>query len=141
MKRSGFPQLSKQLPPLANSVKRTPQVEQVQPPQAVHVQPEPQVVAPVQPAPSVQQGEIMVSEIPIVQTDTYISVGNKTEGIVEFDLMSHREKGQEVRYLHIQVRGLSLDDKGSPSNTYMAITNKEEFEQIKSFFSTLKWED
>ena len=82
-----------------------------------------------------------IEEIPIVQTDTYISVGDKEHGVVEFDLMSHREKGQEVRYLHIQVRGISLDDKGSVANTYMAIQSKEDFERVKSFFSTLKWED
>lgn len=82
-----------------------------------------------------------MQDIPIVQTDTYISIGDKNQGIVEFDLMSHREKGQEVRYLHIQVRGYSLDEKGTPSNTYMALQNKEDFEKVKSFFSTLKWED
>jgi hypothetical protein len=108
----------------------------------VQAPPEPPPLAPRVETQSVQVDHSHeIEEIPIVQTETYISLGDKTQGIVEFDLMSHREKGQEVRYLHIQVRGFSLDEKGSSANTYMAIQSKDDFERIKKFFSTLKWED
>lgn len=85
----------------------------------------------------------MLQEIQLIQAETYLSVGSKEQGYVEFDLMSHREKGNEIRYLNIQVQGFSLDEnnRGKVNNTYMAITNREDFEKVKSFFSTLKWED
>ncbi len=82
-----------------------------------------------------------INEIPLIQAPTYLSVGNVENGFVEFDLMSHREKGTEQRYMNIQIKGPSLDEKGAINNTYMAITSKEDFETVKSFFTTLQWED
>lgn len=146
-KRPNFPQMKKPLPPLSSSVQNLQRNEQeqpaaVQPPEPVPAQPP----VPVQPQITIeptqeQMNSAELEEIPIIQAPTYISIGNKEHGFVEFDLMSHREKGSEVRYMNIQVRGFSLDDKGSPGNTYMAITSKDDFEKVKSFFSTLKWED
>jgi hypothetical protein len=81
--------------------------------------------------------------MPVGQTGTYLSVGAPAGGYVEFDLMSYRQKGNEVRYLSLQVRGFSMDDdsKGKETNAYITITDKDDFERIKSFFTALKWED
>ena len=138
---SGIPPL----PPLADSIKKINMNKQqvpVQPVQPVQVA---QVAQPVQPVDNnvvEQESEATeeIREIEQVTTETYMSIGSK-HGNVEFDLMSHREKGQEVRYLNIQIQGFSLEDRGKVSTTSMAITNQEDFERVKKFFSTLKWED
>ena len=135
----------KSLPPLVDSVRKanvqTPQVQQnvrtEQPPQPQQPQ-----VPELQPQQSPQgDGDVTIPAIETREASTYLSIGTERNGNVEFDLMSHREKGQEVRYLNIQVQGFSLDEKGKVNHTYMSIASKEDFEKIKSFFSTIKWED
>jgi hypothetical protein len=158
-KKVGVPNVPK-LPPLAESIKKINSAKQqlpVQPVQPVQsVQPAPQPAPQTAPAqetvqqamvPNVASSELEeespmeeIQEIESVMTETYMSVGSE-HGNVEFDLMSHREKGREVRYLNIQIQGYSTNDRGKVNSTYMAITNKEDFERVKSFFSTLKWED
>lgn len=142
----------KSLPPLSESIKKINSVKQqmpvkpVQPVQPVQPpaqpqQQEPQALVQSQNFPEQESQEMQaIQEMESVMTETYMSVGSE-HGNVEFDLMSHREKGQKVIYLNIQIQGYSTDDRSKVNSTYMAITNKEDFEKVKSFFSTLKWED
>ncbi len=143
--RPNIPAGLKALPPLANSIRRTPPVQETPPAPP----PPPPVAPPPPPAPppaalvEQTQDAAIITDIPLVEAETYLSVGSKETGFVEFDLMSHREKGKEVRYLQIQTHGFSLDDndRGAASSNYMAVMTKEDFEKVKGFFATLTWED
>lgn len=146
-KRVNIPAI-KQLPPLSESIKKISTAKQQLPVQAVkpvQVEPPQQASAPSAPvaAAEVQEQATFdtIAEMEVSRAETYMRIGTQEHGYVDFDLMSHREKGQEVRYLNIQVQGFSVTDRGKVNHTYMAITSKEEFEAVKSFFSTLQWED
>ena len=82
-----------------------------------------------------------IREIPIISEKTYMSLGKKETGFVELDLVNHRERGQERRYLNIQISGWSFENEEQVSDAYMMITSEEEFEAIKTFFSNLTWKD
>jgi len=146
VRRPNLPPNMRPLPPLAESIKKVQQAAPAPAPAPAPVPAPPVAPPPVQQAHTSDmgseelQGETL-QDIPLVDAATYLSMGSKDQGFVEFDLMSHRERGNEVRYLSIQVRGFSLDEKGKVSSAYMAIMNREEFDKVKSFFSTLKWED
>lgn len=82
-----------------------------------------------------------IREIPIISEKTYMSLGKKETGFVELDLVNHRERGQERRYLNIQISGWSFENEEQVSDAYMMITSEAEFEAIKTFFSNLTWKD
>lgn len=140
---TNIPPTLRPLPPLSVETAKKQPVVQAPTPAPVSPPPAPPAVDLVQPVVSTQQRSDELQEIQLVQAATYLSVGAQEQGYVEFDLMSHREKGNEIRYLNIQIQGFSLDEsnRGKVSNNYMAITNREDFDKVKSFFSTLKWED
>lgn len=136
------------LPPLSESVKKINVVKQQVPIPAVQPQTPilpVETVAQTQIAPAIETHEDVVQErirdMEVIQVETYLRIGSTEHGFVEFDLMSHREKGQEVRYLNVQVHGFSMVDRGKVNDTCMAITSKEELERVKNFFAALKWED
>lgn len=78
----------------------------------------------------------------IDERNTYYQVGTEKTGTLEFDLISHRQRGIEKRYLNVQVRGLILGkEKKEVGDCRMHITSKEQFEDLKNFFANLNWED
>lgn len=75
---------------------------------------------------------------------TYIKLetkgqGGDVTGIIEIDLISYREKGEESRYLSVSAVG--VDSSGEPSNTFISIDNEADFNRLKMFISDLNWND
>jgi len=107
--------------------------------------------SPTPPAPpaSPQQVAEEVSNIP---PPTYYEGGDENSGFIEFDLQSYRQRGVEERYLNISLLALleavDVDDQdvvdgavGNLARNTMKITDKTQFEALKSFFNSLEWED
>jgi hypothetical protein len=77
-------------------------------------------------------------------TKTYIRLETKNtdgqvSGILEIDLISFRERGQESRYLSINTVGAAPD--GGQSDTTISIDNEADFNRFKKFISDLNWND
>jgi hypothetical protein len=64
---------------------------------------------------------------------------NVVSGIIEVDLISFREKGQESRFLSINTTGAGED--GNSSTTSININNEQDFDRFKKFISELNWND
>ncbi len=78
------------------------------------------------------------------ETNTYIRLETKNSegqlsGVLEIDLISFRERGQESRYLSVNVVGAGQD--GKQSETTLSIDNEEDFNRFKKFISDLNWND
>ncbi|MEK6829582.1 MAG: hypothetical protein AABY15_05680 [Nanoarchaeota archaeon] len=63
----------------------------------------------------------------------------QVSGIIEIDLISFRERGQESRYLSIKTAGAGSD--GKRSDTALSIDNENDFNKFKKFISELNWND
>jgi hypothetical protein len=163
--KPNIPPHLKNLKPLIDSVRNGQQNSETavqqpppQPQQQPQPQPQQQVHAPVvqdpvqtyqspvqtqQPTPQNTSVKLSgpIADVELREEKTYLSLGSKEHGFLEIDLISNREKGKEIRYLDIQLHGWtrSGDEVGVP--VAMAITNKEQFEKLKKFFSSLSWED
>lgn len=77
-------------------------------------------------------------------TKTYIRLETKNpegqvSGVLEIDLISFRERGQESRYLSINTVGAGQD--GGQSDTTISIDNEADFNRFKDFISKLNWND
>lgn len=77
-------------------------------------------------------------------TKTYIRLETKNpegeiSGILEIDLISFRERGQESRYLSINTVGAGQD--GNQTDTTISIDNEVDFKRFKDFISNLNWND
>lgn len=77
-------------------------------------------------------------------TKTYIRLETKNSegqisGILEIDLISFREKGEESRYLKILSVGAGAN--GQQSDTTLSIDNESDFNRFKKFISDLNWND
>lgn len=75
---------------------------------------------------------------------TYIKLetkdsGGQVTGVIEIDLISYREKGEESRYLSVSTVG--SDQSREPSNTFISIDNETDFNRLKVFISDLNWND
>ena len=75
---------------------------------------------------------------------TYIKLETKGQGggvtgVIEIDLISYREKGEESRYLSVSTVG--VNSSGEPSNTFISIDNEADFNRLKMFISDLNWND
>lgn len=83
----------------------------------------------------------------IINTDdakTFIRLETKNgekqvEGVIEIDLISFRERGQESRFLSVSTIG--ADTEGKESTTTMNINNETDFNLFKKFISELNWND
>lgn len=78
------------------------------------------------------------------QTQTYMKLETKNSedvvsGVLEIDLISFRERGQESRYLSIS--SIGSNGEGEASNTIMSIDNEADFLKLKNFISNLNWND
>lgn len=77
-------------------------------------------------------------------TKTYIKLETRNSdgvlsGILEIDLISFRERGQESRYLSINTVGAGRE--GEQSDTTISIDNEADFNRFKKFISDLNWND
>lgn len=77
-------------------------------------------------------------------TKTYIRLETKNSegelsGVLEIDLISFRERGQESRYLSINAVGAG--GNGEQSDTTLSIDNEADFNRFKKFISELNWND
>jgi len=75
---------------------------------------------------------------------TYVRLETKNKeeqisGIIELDLISFREKGEENRYLSLETTGVGAD--GVQLKTSLAIDNEKDFNMFKNFISNLNWND
>lgn len=75
---------------------------------------------------------------------TYIKLETKNteeqvSGIIEVDLISFRERGQESRFLSVNTTG--SDAEGKLSTTTINIDNEADFNRFKKFISQLNWND
>jgi len=75
---------------------------------------------------------------------TYMKLETKNDkgelsGVLEIDLISFRERGQESRYLSIDATGVGRD--GQQSDTTISINNEKDFNNFKEFISNLNWND
>ena len=107
----------------------------------------PNTGAPVAAAPAPEQVEQVEQGAPAPapqETNTYMNLETKNSeggvtGIMEIDLISFRERGEESRYLAINATGAGTD--GNQSETIISIRNEEEFNRLKAFISQLNWND
>ena len=83
---------------------------------------------------------------------TYYEGGSETSGYIEFDLQSYRQRGIEERFLNISLVGLleelGVDDQdiasaavGNVARNTMRISDRAQFDALKTFFNSLEWED
>jgi hypothetical protein len=63
----------------------------------------------------------------------------QVSGVLEIDLISFRERGQESRYLSVNTVGAGQD--GDQSDTTLSIDNEADFRRFKDFISDLNWND
>ena len=68
----------------------------------------------------------------IAPGDTYICLNSEDNTKLEIDLITFREKGQQVKYLSV-----SFTDKNN--NVASLSLNQESFDTIKLFFKQLDW--
>lgn len=74
--------------------------------------------------------------------ETYHQLKTEKNGELEFDLVSHRQRGLEKRYLNVRIKGMRTDKKeDGVVECLMNVTSKEDFQQLKEFFSNLNWDD
>lgn len=74
--------------------------------------------------------------------ETYHNLSTEKNGELEFDLVSHRQRGLEKRYLNVRIKGMRLDKKEEGAvECLMNVTNKEDFQALKDFFANLNWDD
>ena len=72
------------------------------------------------------------------QVPTYIQVGNENS-ILEFDLVTFRQKGEEARYLAVNFTGLDVTKDPPVEQEAFVNLDEEGFKQIKAFFEQLEW--
>lgn len=71
-------------------------------------------------------------------TDTYLSIGDSSSTLLEIDLVTFREKNQEMRYLGLTFTGTN-PKTGEPQESFVNIDNEESFYVLKNFFAQLEW--
>ena len=76
----------------------------------------------------------MATETQENKPETYACLQNDT-GKIEVDLVTYREKGQQVRYLSLNVQ--QIHQEGTTSSTICL--DEEAFNKIKIFFKQLEW--
>ena len=73
--------------------------------------------------------------------DTFFELQNSVNHSLSFDLVSYRQKGVEKRYLNVKIKGRAIDNnEGNDVECFINISSKEQFDDLKDFFSNLDWE-
>jgi len=77
-----------------------------------------------------------------ISTNTYFRYGTVESGMVEIDLVTFRERGDETRYLSFKFSGKDVrQEPPVPQDAFLNIENEEDFKKLKQFFSDLNWRD
>ncbi len=69
---------------------------------------------------------------------TYLAIGEPETSMLEVDLVTFREKNQEMRYLGLAFTG-NNPKTNEPQEAFINIDNEEAFLIIKNFFAQLEW--
>lgn len=73
---------------------------------------------------------------------TFFSYKGEEGNGLDIDLVTYREKGTETRYLSVQFFGFDLtQDPPVPQQGCVLIDKESDFNELKSFFTQLNWED
>ena len=76
---------------------------------------------------------------------TYFNMGSEETGSIEIDLVSLRQKNEELRYLTISIiepNPPEVDNSESDvKTTTFALDNEDSFLKLKNFFEQLVWND
>ena len=70
---------------------------------------------------------------------TYLGLVNEqdsTKTLIEFDLITARQRGEEIRYLSISLK--TKDSAGTEDNALISV-DEAAFKQIKEFFINIEW--
>lgn len=91
------------------------------------------------------QKDIIVKPAVNQDGETYFFFESNDNEVMEMDLITFREKGEETRYLALSIFGAEIteDPNKAPVQQYTSLTirSKEEFEKLKKFISQLNWTD
>lgn len=95
-------------------------------------------------SPIIQEQAAPMPVVAPSDTKTYIRLETKNSegqvsGILEIDLISFREKGEESRYL--KLFSVGAGSNGEQSDTTLSIDNETDFNRFKKFISELNWND
>lgn len=69
---------------------------------------------------------------------TYIVIGSEETGLLEIDLVTFRQKNDEMRYLSIVFKGIDTRT-GQEQDAFINIDNEDAFKELKKFFAQLDW--
>ena len=69
---------------------------------------------------------------------TYIAIGDITSGLLEIDLVTLRQKNDEIRYLALSFSGTNAKTE-KEQESFINIENEEQFNALKKFFAQLDW--
>jgi len=130
--------------PSQGSIQTGPPVQEVQEEQKITAIPAVAPTAPTAPATNLSHHESADNVLTEEGSNTFIRLETKNpegqiSGIIEVDLISFRERGQESRFLQVHTTG--ADSEGNESTTAINIDNEEDFNKFKKFISQLNWND
>lgn len=74
----------------------------------------------------------------ISKSQTYLSLGDEESGFIEIDLVTMRQKNEEVRYLGFTFTGVNIKTNEKQEG-YITLESKEQFDTLKNFFAQLEW--
>ncbi len=74
----------------------------------------------------------------ISKNQTYLSLGDEDSGLIEIDLVTMRQKNEEVRYLGFTFTGVNIKTNEKQEG-YITLESKEQFDTLKNFFAQLEW--
>ena len=74
------------------------------------------------------------------ENGTFCRVGSATNGILEVDLQSIRQKGVEIRNISFAIP-LGLDEHNNPIKAEMLFMDEDDFNKFKAFIAKLTWND
>ena len=91
---------------------------------------------------TVKHNDFKIAPIDSNGSETYYVYESSDGGFFEVDLVTFREKGTETRYLSLEVAGLNMTgEEPVPQQAMISLESREQFEELKAFFTQLSWED
>ena len=70
---------------------------------------------------------------------TYIKI-NGEGSVLEFDLVTFRQKGEEAKYLSVYLTGADITKDPPVEQEAFVSLNEDGFKKLKSFFAQLEWD-